>query len=65
MPKIKTKQSVAKRFRITKNKKVMKITGGQDHFNARDTGQAKRKKRRDKEIGKQDQKNIRRFLPYA
>ena len=45
MPKIKTKKSIAKRFIITKNKKVMKRTGGQDHFNARESGNTKRSKR--------------------
>jgi len=65
MPKkIKTRQSIAKRFRVTKNKKVIKRTCGQDHFNARETGQAKRAKRRDQTISKADQKNIRAAMPY-
>jgi large subunit ribosomal protein L35 len=64
MPKIKTRQAVAKRFIITKKKKVIKRTAGQDHFNAREGGNTKRNKRRDSQIAKQDQKNIRRFLPY-
>ncbi len=64
MPKIKTKKSIAKRFIITKNKKVMKRTGGQDHFNARESGNTKRSKRRDSQIGKADQKNIKNLIPY-
>lgn len=65
MPKkIKTRQAIAKRFRITKNGKVIKRTCGQDHFNARDTGQDKRSKRRDQTIAKVDQKNIRTAMPY-
>lgn len=64
MPKIKTKKAVAKRFRITKNKKVIKRTGGQDHFNARESGKTKRNKRRDSQIAKSDQKNIRKMIPY-
>lgn len=64
MPKIKTRKSVSKRFKITKNKKVIKRTGGQDHFNARESGNTKRNKRRDWQIAKADQKNIRRFVPY-
>ena len=64
MPKIKTNKSVAKRFRITKNKKVMKRTCGQDHFNARETGNTKRNKRRDGQLAKVDRKNVRSFIPY-
>lgn len=65
MPKIKTRQAVAKRFVVTKKKKVLKRTGGQDHFNARERGNTKRNKRRDTQIAKADQKNIRRMLPYS
>lgn len=65
MPKkIKTRQSIAKRFRVTKNKKVIKRTCGQDHFNARENGQTRRAKRRDSTIAKADQKNIRTAMPY-
>ncbi|HNZ72981.1 MAG TPA: 50S ribosomal protein L35 [bacterium] len=65
MPKIKTRKAVAKRFTITKKKKVIKRTGGQDHFNARESGNTKRNKRRDSQIAKADQKNIKKFIPYA
>lgn len=64
MPKIKTKKAVSKRFKITKNKKVMKRTGGQDHFNARESGKVKRNKRRDSQIGKADQKIVKTLMPY-
>ncbi|MFA6918924.1 MAG: 50S ribosomal protein L35 [Patescibacteria group bacterium] len=64
MPKIKTRQAVAKRFKITKNGKVMKRTAGQDHFNARETGETKRKKRRDTSIANVDAKNIKKMIPY-
>ncbi len=65
MPKVKTRQAVAKRFRITKNKKVIKRTPGQDHYNARETGNTKRNKRRDSQIAKTDRKSIKMFVPYA
>ncbi|OGY43712.1 MAG: 50S ribosomal protein L35 [Candidatus Buchananbacteria bacterium RIFCSPHIGHO2_02_FULL_40_13] len=64
MPKMKTKQAIAKRFKITKKGKILKRTGGQDHFNARESGRVKRNKRRDKQIAKADQKNIKRLMPY-
>jgi len=66
MPKIKTHKATAKRFKITKRKKkVMKRTGGQDHFNARESGKIKRNKRRDGQIAKADAKNIKKVLPYS
>ena len=64
MPKIKTRQAVAKRFKITKNGKVIKRTAGQDHFNARETGENKRRKRLDTSIANVDAKNIKKMIPY-
>ena len=61
---MKTKQAVAKRFKITKSGKILKRTGGQNHFNARESGRVKRNKRRDRQIAKVDQKNIKRLMPY-
>ncbi len=65
MPKIKTKQSIDKRFKITKTKKVMKRTCGQDHFNSRESGSTKRAKRSDSAISETEGRNIRRLLPYS
>lgn len=62
MPKIKVRQAVAKRFKITKKKKVVKRSTGQDHFNARESGKQKRSKRLDKFISKADAKNIRKMI---
>lgn len=57
---------MAKRFRVTKSKKVIKRTPGQGHFNARETGNTKRNKRRDSEMGnKADRATIRRFVPAS
>lgn len=47
MPKIKTHQATAKRFKKTANNKLKKVKAGQDHFNARETGKTTRKKRLD------------------
>lgn len=58
MGKLKTHKTVSKRFRITKSKKVLKRHGGQDHFNARNTGKITRKKRRDGELSKSFQKTV-------
>lgn len=47
MPKIKTHQATAKRFKVKKSGKIMKRTDGQDHFNSRESGKVKRNKRSD------------------
>lgn len=48
--KTKTRKAIAKRFRITKRGKVMARAAGQDHFNARESGNVTRRKRLDKKI---------------
>jgi len=62
--KLKTSQTVAKRFRVTKRGKVMKRTAGQDHFNARESGNVTRAKRRPSQLSTSDQANVKRFMPY-
>jgi large subunit ribosomal protein L35 len=47
MPKIKTHKATAKRFRMTKTRKIKQRKAGQDHFNARESGKTVRNKRRD------------------
>lgn len=46
MPKQKGYKAAAKRLRITKNKKVVHRTAGQDHFNSRESGKVTKAKRR-------------------
>jgi ribosomal protein L35 len=62
MPKIKTHKATAKRFVITKNKKIKQRKCGQDHFNARDTGKAGRIKKRDIDISKSFHKTIKELV---
>ncbi|MCD6528594.1 50S ribosomal protein L35 [bacterium] len=62
MPKLKTKKAIAKRFKITKRKKFVHRTCGQNHFNARESGKITRNKRRNKNLAKGDQKVIKRAL---
>jgi len=45
MPKLKTRKSVAKRFRTTATGKVVRQQSKQNHFNARQTPKKKRAKR--------------------
>lgn len=64
MTKIKTHKATAKRFVITKTKKVLQRKAGQDHFNARETGNTKRNKRRDISAEPNFQKTIKTLMPY-
>jgi ribosomal protein L35 len=65
MGKQKTVKAVAKRVKLTKNKKVLKKTCGQDHFNSREPGKVTRNKRRLQGVGKANVKNIKSLIPHA
>ena len=54
--KLKTHKSTSKRFKVTKNGKVIKRTAGQDHFNGKESGKITRNKRSDKQLS--NKKNI-------
>ena len=41
----KTKKSITKRFKLTKNKNLMRRPQHQDHFNAKESGAEKRRKK--------------------
>ncbi len=58
----KTHKATAKRFQITKKKKLLKRYAGQNHFNSRDTGSQTRKKRRDVTMGKANEKTIKHLI---
>ena len=58
MPKMKTRKTVAKRFRVTGSGKVVKRYCGQDHFNARSSSNITRKKRRNTSMSKSFVKTI-------
>ena len=45
---MKTKKALAKRVKVTGNKKVMKRPPGQNHFNAKNSGSVGRSKHGDK-----------------
>ncbi|MFA6105282.1 MAG: 50S ribosomal protein L35 [Patescibacteria group bacterium] len=47
MPKLKTHKATAKRFIKTKTGKIIKRMGGQNHFNAKETGNVGRNKKSD------------------
>jgi len=58
MPKQKTRKAVAKRFKLTSNKRVMRRRSRQNHFNARQDSNQKRLKRTDKVVEGKPAKNI-------
>ena len=64
MPKLKTHQATAKRFRFTGKKKIMERQAGQDHFNARESGRTTVRKRRDRRAHKSNLRAIRQAAPY-
>lgn len=63
MPKIKTHKATAKRFKITKNNKIIRRKAGQDHYNSRESGSTTRMKRRDICIAKSDIRAIKALMP--
>ncbi len=44
---MKTHKATSKRFRVTKNGKIIKRTAGQNHFNSRENGKVGRNKKSD------------------
>lgn len=62
--KLKTKKLLSKRVKVTGAKKIMIRAGGQDHFNARESGKVTKNKRRDKQLSSANKKVIKKFLPY-
>lgn len=64
MPKLKTHQATAKRFKRTKTGKIIKRTAGQNHFNARETGKVGRNKKSDLVMSKTLNHVMQVNLPY-
>ncbi len=65
--KLKTHKTTAKKIKMThskRNKKFLTKKSGQDHFNARESGEITRNKRRRVTTTKANIKNIKRSLPY-
>jgi ribosomal protein L35 len=70
MPKLKTRKAIAKRFKLSKpkkckKKKIIMRRSGQDHFNAKESGNVTRKKRRNVQISWKQHEAIRKALPYS
>ena len=60
--KTKTRKSLSKRFKITKNGKVLRRAIGQDHLRAKKSGKAIRAKRKWIEVSAPEAKKIKKLL---
>lgn len=61
----KTNKSIAKRFRITKNGKVLHKPPHQNHFRAKKSRNIVRSSRKSNQMAKPDIKNILEKIPFA
>ncbi len=65
MPKMKTRKAAAKRFKITKNGKIIHRHAGKSHLLTKKTSRNKRRKSKPGTVDNADQKRIRKMLPYG
>ena len=65
MPKMKTHRSAAKRYRVTRNGKVVHSTPGKRHILTKKTAKRKRQLRNKGTFDHVELGQIRRLLPYA
>ena len=64
MPKVKTHRGAAKRFSLTKNGKVKRGKAYKSHILTKKSTKRKRNLRKSTLIAPQEQKNIRKLIPY-
>ncbi|KPK42015.1 MAG: 50S ribosomal protein L35 [Omnitrophica WOR_2 bacterium SM23_29] len=65
MPKLKTRKSVAKRFKLTKKGKILRRKAFKSHLLSKKSSRRKRSLRRPGLVDKTEYKKIRRLLPYV
>ena len=58
----KTKKAIIKRFKVTKNGKILRRATGQNHYRSKKTGQDRRKGRKWITLSKSETKRVRRYL---
>jgi len=59
---MKTKKALTKRFKVTKNGKILRRLSGQNHYRSKKTGERKRKGRKWVEVSKSEKKTIKKYL---
>ena len=62
--KLKTHQATAKRYKITKKKKIIKRACGQNHFNSRESGKVGRNKKSPVVVSSTLREVVSASLPY-
>lgn len=62
MPKIKTRKSITKRFKITKTGKILRRPTGLNHYRAKKSGKKIRQSRKMIRLSKSEAKKIKRLL---
>ena len=65
MPKLKTKRSAAKRFKVTGTGKLMKMKANKNHILNKKTTKRKRRLRKAVEVDETNVKMMKRMLPYS
>ena len=58
----KTKKALIKRFKITKNGKIMRRLAGQNHYRSKKTGERKRKGRKWVMLSKTETHKLKKYL---
>ncbi len=62
MPKLKTRKSLTKRFKITKTGKILRRATGLDHSRAKKSGKQIRQSRKWVRVSKAESKKLKRML---
>ena len=65
MPKLKTKRSAAKRFKVTGTGKRMKMNANKSHILTKKSPKRKRRLRKAVEVDQTNVKMMKRMLPYS
>lgn len=59
---VKTKKAITKRFKITRNGKILRRLSGQNHYRAKKTGERKRRGRKWVELSKGEAKRLKKYI---
>lgn len=65
MPKMKTRKSAKRRFKVTGTGKVMRMKGLRSHFRRRRAPRSRRAMDKMFEVSSADRKRFKRLLPYG
>ncbi|MDD5144540.1 MAG: 50S ribosomal protein L35 [Candidatus Pacebacteria bacterium] len=64
MPKVKTRKSISKRFKMTKGGKILRRPTGLDHFRAKKSGKEVRKSRKWIPLNPSEKKRVKRMIVF-